>query len=505
MMIVCFRRFAGFTSFISKRHRSHFCSIGPGGILASRTGSGVACFSAGRADIASLLSTHPAGQHGDRYGDEPQEDDERGPPRHGAEERRAARVVPADRLEHAPDAVVEVEAETGHRDHVEERDVPDGEAGHDVVVDREVLEFARSEADPTGRQVQQVIDDERDQDHAAPARRPGRVRGRDRLLHVVVLRTRRPAHPGELYGSSHVQGDAGQEHDARHPEEGAIGEQRLPHRAEEDGVPVDGIGPEEDLQVAEHVPDDEADEDEPRDRYDHLLADHGLPQRDGRIARPCAPRLQRGMRYRANERSDRHSPSSCRPALAPRRLHGNIRQFDITVSVTSSSSSAKAIFVIASANPFACAIVAFGGIASTFGSVTTSSSAGPLHPSTRSSAGRTCAGSSTRTPSRPTACARAAKFGFLSSQPWCGNPATSISSWTMPSVWLLKRTILTGSSCWPRVRSSPISMASPPSPESELTWRSGYATWAPIACGSAFAIEPWLNDPTNRRPLAACT
>src|SRR5207244_8134364 len=28
-----------------------------------------------------LLSTHPAGQHGDRYGDEPQEDDERGPPR----------------------------------------------------------------------------------------------------------------------------------------------------------------------------------------------------------------------------------------------------------------------------------------------------------------------------------------------------------------------------------------------------------------------------------------
>src|SRR5881396_738080 len=113
-MIVCFRRFAGFTSFISKRHRSHICSIGPAGILASRTGSGfgVACVSAGRADIAFLLSTHPAGQHGDRYGDEPQEDDERGPPRQSAEQWRAARVVPAERLKHAPDAVVEVEAET---------------------------------------------------------------------------------------------------------------------------------------------------------------------------------------------------------------------------------------------------------------------------------------------------------------------------------------------------------------------------------------------------------
>src|SRR2546422_10954342 len=109
MMIVCFRRFAGFTSFISKRHRSHFCSIGPAGILASRTGSGfgVACVSAGRADIASLLSTHPAGQHGDWYGDEPQEDDERGSPRQSAEGRRAAGGVPPAPLEQGPNALGE--------------------------------------------------------------------------------------------------------------------------------------------------------------------------------------------------------------------------------------------------------------------------------------------------------------------------------------------------------------------------------------------------------------
>src|SRR5580704_11553466 len=35
--MVCFRRLAGFTSFISKRQRSHFCSIGPDGTLASST------------------------------------------------------------------------------------------------------------------------------------------------------------------------------------------------------------------------------------------------------------------------------------------------------------------------------------------------------------------------------------------------------------------------------------------------------------------------------------
>src|SRR5947209_19071412 len=60
-------------------------------------------------------------------------------------------------------------------------------------------------------------------------------------------------------------------------------------------------------------------------------------------------------------------------------LQGSIRQFDLMVPVTSSSSPAKTIFVIASAKPLACAIVAFGGIASRFGSVTTSCARGTIH------------------------------------------------------------------------------------------------------------------------------
>src|SRR5260370_15180031 len=35
MIILCLRRLAGFTSLISKRDFSHFCSIGPDGILDS--------------------------------------------------------------------------------------------------------------------------------------------------------------------------------------------------------------------------------------------------------------------------------------------------------------------------------------------------------------------------------------------------------------------------------------------------------------------------------------
>jgi len=64
---------------------------------------------------------------------------------------------------------------------------------------------------------------------------------------------------------------------------------------------------------------------------------------------------------------------------------------------------------------------------------------------------------------------------------------------------------LTGSSCCRSVKSSPISMASRRRRESEITWRSGYATCAPIACGSAFAIEPWVDRSRgNLRSFARC-
>jgi len=102
------------------------------------------------------------------------------------------------------------------------------------------------------------------------------------------------------------EGDAGEEDDPNGPQQRAVGKQRLAHRAEEHRVGVDGLGAEEDLQVAEHVRDDEADEHDAGHRHRDLLADHGAPQRDGRIARPHAARFSGRLRrlpicYRAVE------------------------------------------------------------------------------------------------------------------------------------------------------------------------------------------------------------
>ena len=72
-----------------------------------------------------------------------------------------------------------------------------------------------------------------------------------------------------------------------------------------------------------------------------------------------------------------------------------------------------------------------------------------------------------------------------------------ISNSTKPNVPLLSTTIFTGSPVWISVTISPIIIVNPPSPESEMTCRPGKAACAPMACSIAFAIEPWLNDPTS--------
>lgn len=50
-----------------------------------------------------------------------------------------------------------------------------------------------------------------------------------------------------------------------------------------------------------------------------------------------------------------------------------------------------------------------------------------------------------------------------------------------------------------RLSTSPINIANPPSPESEITCRSGNVACAPIACAIAFAVEPCQKEPIKRR------
>ena len=83
-------------------------------------------------------------------------------------------------------------------------------------------------------------------------------------------------------------------------------------------------------------------------------------------------------------------------------------------------------------------------------------------------------------------------------------PAAFISSSTNDSAPLLNTTTLTGSCRWRSVSSSPSSIASPPSPDSAMTCRPGWLAWAPIACGSALAMLPWLNEPISRRVPFIC-
>lgn len=64
---------------------------------------------------------------------------------------------------------------------------------------------------------------------------------------------------------------------------------------------------------------------------------------------------------------------------------------------------------------------------------------------------------------------------------------------------LLKSTTFTGRSYCTRVRKSPISMENPPSPDIDTTCRRRSVNWAPIAIGSAFAIDPCENEPITRR------
>ena len=65
--------------------------------------------------------------------------------------------------------MVQMQAQSGHRQDIEQRHVPDREAGHHVLVHREVLELTGPVADEPSRQMEQMVDDEEGQDHAAPA------------------------------------------------------------------------------------------------------------------------------------------------------------------------------------------------------------------------------------------------------------------------------------------------------------------------------------------------
>src|SRR4029077_6395772 len=169
-MIECFRRLAEFTSFISNRHLSHFCSIGPNGILAFRSNGDVSerpvanCRSIGPDGIFAsiifyLLLAYPPCQYRDRNRGESQKHHDADDTRESLQRSRVSSRAPAKRLQHAPDSVTEVQAQCAHSHDVEDRDWPDVERHHHVLINGEVFELSRLEADNTSSQMQKMKND----------------------------------------------------------------------------------------------------------------------------------------------------------------------------------------------------------------------------------------------------------------------------------------------------------------------------------------------------------
>src|SRR5215472_16827602 len=104
------RLLAGFTSFISNLAFSHFCSIGPGGTRASSFMT------------SSVISLHDAHQNRQRYDTESHADPSG--EQHGSflEKQVVARMRNAQRLEHAPYAVIEVNRQKNGRHEVKQGD-----------------------------------------------------------------------------------------------------------------------------------------------------------------------------------------------------------------------------------------------------------------------------------------------------------------------------------------------------------------------------------------------
>src|ERR1039457_6558681 len=112
MMILYFRLLAGFTSLRLNLCLSQRVSMGPAGILASSS------------ICAPLLQRQHTGEHRDGDGNIADGDEPREGRREFLDDGRVARMIHAQRLEHAPKAVVEMHAEQGHGD-----DVEDGHGG----------------------------------------------------------------------------------------------------------------------------------------------------------------------------------------------------------------------------------------------------------------------------------------------------------------------------------------------------------------------------------------
>ena len=118
-------------------------------------------------------------------------------------------------------------------------------------------------------EMEEVIDDKREDDQAAHDHVTRGEAGFDVFLVDVRLRPGAAIFNGELNSKINVKHDGADKKDADKPEQGAEIAQML-------GVGIDPVGPEENLQVTQEVADDKQDQNNPGERHDHLLSDRRM-------------------------------------------------------------------------------------------------------------------------------------------------------------------------------------------------------------------------------------
>ena len=167
--------------------------------------------------------------------------------------------------------MIEVQAERDHGDDIEGRHPGYLKAPDDIGVDV-ALEKAPRGVDRAGRKVENVDDDEDEEQDAAPTHRASGEGGNLRLTPCVADGTGRAVPERELNGGQHVKHDGREKHYPNDPEH------LVEWAVEEHTISVDSLRTLEDLQIADHVADDEQHTDEAGHRHHRLLADRRIPE-----------------------------------------------------------------------------------------------------------------------------------------------------------------------------------------------------------------------------------
>ena len=135
-----------------------------------------------------------------------------------------------------------------------------------VMIERIERKGVKARIGGADREMQDVIDDEGEKDDPAPDHAARGQGGFNDFLAFVMLGPRSAVFDRELNSVVNVEDDDGEQAASDDPEERPEFPQML-------GVAVDPLRPEENLEIAKEVADDEQNQDQPRYRHEHFPAD----------------------------------------------------------------------------------------------------------------------------------------------------------------------------------------------------------------------------------------